>query len=147
MKTKTLQTMTLTHTLFISAKPVEVYDTYMNPRKHSEFTGAKATCTRRVGGNFTAWNGYIFGTILELVPRKKIIQEWQTTEWPKGYPPSRLELSFFVKDNGTEVVMVHSNVPAMQSKKYNKGWLEHYWEPLKKYFDYKARFADVKRIP
>jgi hypothetical protein len=43
--------------------------------------------------------------------------------------------------------MVHSGVPAVQSKKYDKGWIEHYWEPLKKYFDYKIRFADVQRIP
>jgi activator of HSP90 ATPase len=146
MKAKSLKMKTITHTVFIPAKPVEVYDTIMNPRKHSDFTGAKATCTRRLGGNFTAWDGYIFGTILELEPRKKIVQEWQTTEWPQGYPPSRLELTFTMKDNGTEITMIHSKVPEVQVKKYNRGWIDHYWEPLKKYFEYKIRFADVKRI-
>jgi len=84
--------------VFIPAKPVQVYDAYIDAKKHSDFTGGKATCNPKVGGDFTAWDGYIFGRNLELRKGKKILQEWTTTEWPKGYPPSILELSFISKE-------------------------------------------------
>jgi uncharacterized protein YndB with AHSA1/START domain len=58
-----------------------------------------------------AWDGYISGKNIELVKGKKIVQEW-TTEWPAGYPPSRLEFTLTVKGGGTQLKMVHSRVPA-----------------------------------
>ncbi|MDQ5870233.1 MAG: SRPBCC domain-containing protein [Thermoproteota archaeon] len=85
-------TKTIRQVHFIAAKPVEVYDAYINGRKHSVFTGGKATCDPKVGGKFTAWDGYISGKNVELNKGRKIIQEWQTTEWPPRYPPSILEL-------------------------------------------------------
>ena len=35
---------------------------------------------------------------------------------------------------GTEVRMVHSNVPAEQADSYRQGWVDFYWNPLKAYF-------------
>jgi hypothetical protein len=35
---------------------------------------------------------------------------------------------------GTEIVMVHSNVPKDQEADTAEGWTEFYWEPLKEYF-------------
>ena len=35
---------------------------------------------------------------------------------------------------GTELRMVHSNVPAEQADSYRQGWIDHYWTPLKAYF-------------
>ncbi len=86
-------TEVIKQTVFIPAKPVQVYDAAINAKKNSDFTGGKA----KVGGNFTAWDGYIFGKNLELRKGTKIMQEWTRTGWPKGYPPSILELSFIQK--------------------------------------------------
>lgn len=90
-------TEVIKQTVFIPAKPVQVYDAYINAKKHSDFTGGKATCNPKVGGNFTAWDGYIFGKNLELRKGTKIMQEWTTTDWPKCNPASILELSFIQK--------------------------------------------------
>lgn len=113
-------TEVIKQTVFIPAKPVQVYDAYINAKKHSDFTGGEATCNPKVGGNFTAWDGYIFGKNLELRKGTKIMQEWTTTDWPKGYPPSILELSFISKDEGTELIMTHSKVPAEQVESYRQ---------------------------
>jgi activator of HSP90 ATPase len=118
----------------IPATPDEVYDAFMDPKKHSEFTGSKATCSPRVGGKFTAWEGYISGKNLELEKGKKIVQEWVTTEWPQDYPPSRLELSFRDVGGNTELTMLHSDVPAEQANELEEGWTDFYWKPLKDYF-------------
>ena len=128
-KTKTIRQ----REFFPGVKPVQVYDALLNARKHATFTGAKATCDARVGGKFTSWDGYITGVNLELEPGRRIVQEWKTTEWPPASPPSRLEWTFAEKSGGTEVTMVHSQVPASQAESYRKGWIDYYWVPLKQY--------------
>ena len=103
-------------------------------KKHSESTGGKATSEPKVGGKFTAWDGYIFGKHVELEKGKKIVQEWSTTEWSKGYPPSLFELKFKKVGGGTEIEMTHSKVPEEQADDYDEGWKEYYWKPMKEYF-------------
>lgn len=135
MEMMAFKTRTIKQTAVISASPDEVYEAFMDAKKHSEFTGSKATGVAKVGGKFTSWDGYAFGKNLKLVKGKKIVQEWKTTEWPEGYPPSKLDISLKKKKDGTVLTMVHSLVPAEQADEYAQGWLDYYWEPLKKYFE------------
>ena len=128
------KTETIKQKVLIPATPMEVYEAFIDQKKHSKFTGSKATCDPKVGGKFTAWDGYISGKNIELDRGKRIVQEWQTTEWPEGHAPSRLELSFKKAEGGTELFMVHSGVPAEQAADTAQGWIDFYWEPLKKYF-------------
>jgi len=129
-----LKTAAITQKVIIPASPEEVYDAFMDAKKHSAFTGAKATSDAKVGGEFSAWDGYITGKNLELKKGKHILQEWTTTEWPEGYPPSKLELTFTKVKGDTEITMVHHDVPEEQMEEYKQGWIDNYWEPLKDYF-------------
>jgi len=108
-------------------------------KKHSTFTGSKATCDPKIGGEFTAWDGYILGKNLELEPGKKIVQEWRTTEWPSNHPPSILELNFKKNKEGTEITLIQKGIPQDQAEDIKEGWIEFYWEPLKKYFKKKEK--------
>jgi activator of HSP90 ATPase len=130
-----LKTAIIKQKIILQALPDEVYDALLNPRKHSEFTGSKATGKAKVGAEFTAWDGYISGKNLELEKGKRIIQEWATTEWPEGYPPSRLEFILKEVDGKTELTMIQSNIPAEQEEELKQGWIDYYWEPLKNYFE------------
>jgi activator of HSP90 ATPase len=125
---------TIRQKVIVPAKPMEVYEAFVDAKKHSAFTGSKATGEGRVGAKFTAWDGYISGKFLELNEGRKIVQEWVTTEWPEGYPPSRFELTFQEVKGGTEISMVHSDVPEEQAEELKQGWKEFYWKPLKDYF-------------
>jgi activator of HSP90 ATPase len=124
---------TIEQTAFFEASPEEVYAALLDPKKHAEFTGSPATTSARKGASFTAWDGYITGKNLELVRGKKVVQEWKTTEWPDGYPVSRLEITLAAKKGGTELKMVHSSVPAERVADYRGGWKSAYCDPLKKY--------------
>ncbi len=126
---------TIRQTVVIDASPEEVYQAYVDPKKHAEFTGSPASGTPKVGGRFTAWGGYIDGKYVELEKGKRIVHEWTTTEWPEGYPPSLVELTLKPKGKKTELTMVHSKVPAEQAESYTGGWVESYWDPLKSYFE------------
>ena len=121
-------------TVVIDTSPLEVYRAYVDPKRHAAFTGTKTTGAPKVGGKFTAGDGYISGRYVTLKPGERIKHEWTTTEWPAGYPPSILELTLKPKGAGTELTMIHSKVPAEQVEYYSKGWNEFYWGPLKKYF-------------
>ncbi len=134
-----LETRTVTQKVVIPASPSEVYEAFMDAKKHSEFTKSKATGRAVVGGKFTAWDGYISGRNIELEKDKRIVQEWVTTDWPEGYAPSRVEFTFKAVDGKTELTMVHSDVPAEQEKELAQGWVDFYWDPLKAYFKKRKR--------
>lgn len=125
---------TIKQTALIDATPLEVYEAYVDPRKHAAFTGQSATGAPKVGGRFTAGDGYITGKYLALERGKRVLHEWTTTEWPEGYPVSILELNLKAKGKKTELTMVHSKVPEEQVDYYAEGWKEYYWKPLQKYF-------------
>jgi len=129
-----LSTTTITQEVFIPAPPAEVYDALVNPKKHAEVTGAAATGDARKGGKFTAWDGYIFGEYIDLAKGRKIVWGWSTTEWPKSYPPSRVEITLAQAEGGTKLLMMHSGVPTSQAESYRQGWTDFYWEPLKGHF-------------
>jgi activator of HSP90 ATPase len=131
--------------VFFKAASEEVYDALLDPKKHSAFTGSPATTSAKKGATFTAWDGYITGKNLELVKAKKIVQEWKTTEWPDGYPVSRLEFTLTSKKGGTELEMLHSNVPADQVADYSSGWKSAYWDPLKEYLAKRETAVPAKK--
>jgi uncharacterized protein YndB with AHSA1/START domain len=133
------QVTTITQTVTIPASPEEVYDAYTNPALHAEFTDSKATGNPKVGGKFTAWDGYIFGKYLELEQGKRVVQQWETTDWEEGYGPSKVELTFKAAGKGTELTMVHFDVPVEQKDELAGGWEEFYWKPLKEYFENKQK--------
>jgi activator of HSP90 ATPase len=130
---------TLRQKVTIPASPAEVYEAFVDPKIHAAFTGSPAKGNRRVGSHFAACGGYIDSVHRELAPGRRIVQDWSTTEWPAGAPVSRLELTLKPVAKGTELRMVHSNVPASQADSYRQGWIDFYWKPLHAYFEQRAK--------
>jgi len=119
----------------ILATPEEIYEAWLDAARHEAMTGGRATCDgREVGARFTAWDDYIFGEHLELEPNRKIVQSWSTSEFPPGAGPSRVEVLLEPVDDGTRVTVVHSDIPEGQGQKYEGGWHEFYFTPMKKHF-------------
>ena len=125
MKIKTIR-----QSVTIKATPHEVYEALMDSRKHSKFTGAKASISRKIGGKFKAYGDYISGVNLDLVPDKKIIQSWRGSDWPEGHY-SRTTFSLKKVKSGTRLTFTHSGVPVKYYKDINQGWRDYYWKPMK----------------
>ena len=102
------------------------------PENAQELYRSKATGKAVVGDKFTAYGVSIFGKYLELEDGKRVVQEWNNNDY--GYGPSRLELCFNKVLEGTELVMVLSDVPEEQTDETADGWIEYFWSPLKDYF-------------
>jgi len=130
-----LQSFKITAT--IAATPKQIYKAWLDGKEHAAFTGEAAESDPRVGGHFTAFGDYIKGTNLELVPNKKIVQAWRTTEFSDGHGDSRLEITLEKVNGGTKVTLNHTGIPDGRGESYKDGWKKFYFRPLKKYFERK----------
>lgn len=119
------------------ASPKQLYDLFLDSKKHSEGTGGKARASRKVGGSFTAWEGYIRGKNIALVPGRMIAQSWRSGEFHKTNHDSILVLTFEKVSGGTLLTMTHTGVPDHKASSFSKGWYKHYWNPIQKYFSKK----------
>lgn len=118
----------------LPASARRIYDAWLSSKEHAAFIGAGADIAPEVGGRFSAWDGYIEGVNEQLEPYHRIVQSWRTTEFPPDSPDSRLEIVLEEVEGGTRITLFHSNIPAGQGQGYKEGWLEHYFEPMKRYF-------------
>ncbi len=115
-----------------------LYEAWLDSKEHTDFTGGKADIVPAAGGVFTAWDGYIQGKTLELDPCRRILQAWRTSGFPPGSADSQLEVLFKEVEGGTEMTLVHTEIPEGQGQQYEEGWREFYFEPMTRYFQ-KAR--------
>lgn len=113
--------------------PDVIYKTWLNSKGHSQMTGAIARCSKRTGGKFTAWDGYISGKNLRLVENKLIVQSWRSTEFRREDKDSKLTIKLKSTKNGTELSLSHTDIPKGQTQ-YRKGWKEYYFAPMKSFF-------------
>ncbi len=118
----------------IPAKASDIYEAWLNSEGHTAITGSPAHVDGKVGGKFTAWDGYIFGTTLEVTPNQRIIQSWRTSEFPDDTPDSRVEVLFEEVPGGTKITLTHSDMPEDQVESYKQGWDDFYFKPMKQYF-------------
>lgn len=136
MATMPLETVRLTAVLPASAD--RIYAAWLDSAEHTRMTGGKAVVDPRIGGEHSAWDGYIEGKILELEPGRRIVQSWRSSDFPLGAGDSRLEVHLLDvaldPDGGCEVTIIHTEIPEGQGAKYEGGWRDHYLDPMRKYF-------------
>jgi activator of HSP90 ATPase len=126
---------TIRQTVLIDAPPHAVFEALLDSRKHSAFTGSKASLSRQVGGRISAWDGYIEGTNLRIEEDKVIVQAWRTTEFEAGDPDSQVMFHLSRKGDGTRLMFIHSKVPDRLAEELRQGWIDNYWTPLKAYLE------------
>jgi uncharacterized protein YndB with AHSA1/START domain len=123
-----------TLTTTIPATAQEIYDAWLDSLAHSEMTGSEASMSDEVGAEVSAWDGYITGRNLELVPGERIVQSWRTTEFTDEHGDSIVTLTLEDADGETLLTLVHSDVPDDQTNYEEGGWQGHYFDPMREYF-------------
>ena len=118
----------------ITAKPAEIYQAWLSSEGHTAMTGSHAVVDGSVNGEFSAWDGYIFGKTLELTSNRRIVQAWRTSEFPEEAPDSHLEVDLEEVTGGTKITLTHTDMPASQVDSYRHGWEDFYFKPMKEYF-------------
>jgi uncharacterized protein YndB with AHSA1/START domain len=125
---------TFTLTATIPASPEEIYQAWLDSIGHSEMTGSEATMSDEVGAEVSAWDGYISGRNLELIPGERIVQSWRTTEFGDEEEDSVITVVLQGTEEGTLLTLDHSNVPDEHKGYEEGGWQSNYFEPMIAYF-------------
>ena len=123
-----------TLTATIPASPEEIYDAWLDSLGHSEMTGSPATMSDQIGAAVSAWEGYITGRNLELIPGARIVQSWRTSEFGDEHEDSVITVILEPVEGGTLLTLEHSNVPDEQKSYEEGGWESNYFEPMIAYF-------------
>jgi uncharacterized protein YndB with AHSA1/START domain len=85
----------------IAATPRQIYAAWLDSLAHTEMTGGEASTSEEVGAAVSAWDGYITGRNLELVPGKRIVQSWRTSRFTDEHADSIVTISLKASAGGT----------------------------------------------
>jgi putative hydrolase of HD superfamily len=120
----------------LAGNPEQIYRAWLDSDAHSAFTGATAVIDPQEGGSFSAWDGYIQGTTLELQPFQRILQAWRTSEFPPESPDSQLEVLLVPDEQPgwSRLTLIHHQIPPGQGQQYLRGWQDYYFTPMQEYF-------------
>ena len=126
-------TPTIQQSVVLPASPKELFDAFLDSKKHRAVTGGNAKISRKPGAKFTAWNGALSGRNLQIVPNRMIVQAWRSVHFKASDADSILVLKFSKAPGGGRIDLVHVNVPPQDHKGVKGGWPKYYWKPWKKY--------------
>jgi uncharacterized protein YndB with AHSA1/START domain len=134
-----------TLTAIMPASAQEVYEAWLDSLAHSQMTGGEASMSDETDAEVSAWDGYISGRNLHLVPGERIVQSWRTTNFSGEHEDSVITVSLEETEDGTLLTLVHSNVPDEQTSYERGGWETHYFEPMKAYFAVRRQAPAAKK--
>ena len=118
----------------MDASPEQVFDALVNPDTIQNWSGDEAKMSAEVGGAFTLWGGQMFGTNLEVIKNKKLVQDWSYDQWEA---PSRVTFTLKAKGKKSIVELLHEDVPEKSLKSIETGWDSYYLGAIKQMFEEK----------
>ena len=125
-------------TTTIPAPAASIYNAWLSSKEHALMTESEsALASHEPGAKHKAHGDYIWGINIELVPNKKIVQSWRTGLFTEQDPDSLIEVLLEDKGDATLLTLIHSEVPE-QEYHVETGWVEYYFEPMKRYFSTKT---------
>jgi uncharacterized protein YndB with AHSA1/START domain len=129
----------------LPAPPAQLFDMYLDPRSHAAFTGAPVSIGARAGAKFRAFNGSLEGTILQVVPKRLIVQSWRSEHFAATDLDSTLVLAFWPEGRGTRIELTHVNVADRDFAGVSQGWEKYYWTPWREYL--RTLFEKPRKAP
>ncbi len=98
--------------LFKNTKPKDLYDLYMDSKKHSLATGAPATISPKEGGKYSAHGNYIKGKNLQLIKNKLIVQTWRGAGWDKADEDSTFII--YLEQKGNDMFQIANMITSLK---------------------------------
>lgn len=131
-------TRTIHQSVRLPATPGDLFDSYLDPRRHAAITGDKASIPAREGGKFTAFDGMLRGRNLLIVPGCLVVQAWRSAQWKDD---ERLSPRYAKLNNsgvspasgGGRIELTHVNAPRHEHRGVTDGWKKCCWKPWREY--------------
>lgn len=118
---------------FIAVPPRILWEALTDPKQLDGWgAGPNAVMRLEEGGEFKFWDGDVTGKNLDIEPEKSLVQEWHmsgaTTE-----VTIELAAGEFEGEEGTDLTITQTDVPAGEVEEFDRGWDEYYAGPLKEF--------------
>jgi uncharacterized protein YndB with AHSA1/START domain len=117
----------------LPAAPERLFDMYLDPIEHAAFTGLPVTIAAHAGAEFRAFGDILSGTILQVVPKRLIVQSWRSPHWKPEDLDSTLILAFLPETGGGRIELTQVNVVDADFAGVCHGWEKYYWTPWREY--------------
>jgi uncharacterized protein YndB with AHSA1/START domain len=106
----------------IPATPEEIYKALTTEITIRLWTGDSVEIDPQEGGEFSLWDGSINGRFIELVPDRKIVQEWYFGDEDQ----SIVTIKLHEHKKGTSFEVNHINIPDEAYEEIVDGWDNEY---------------------
>jgi uncharacterized protein YndB with AHSA1/START domain len=123
---------TIEQTYEMNATPEEVFEALVNPDLIQDWSGDEAKMSAEIGAKFSLWGGQMFGTNLEVITNKKLVQEWCYDQWET---PSKVTFTIKIKGKKTIVNLLHEDVPEKSVNSIADGWGVYYLGAMQEMFE------------
>ena len=123
----------ISQSVVLPAPAERLFAMYIDPAKHAAITGAPVAISAEPGAPFQAFNGALTGALLQIIPRRLVVQSWRSTKFNDGDPDSTLILAFTPGGTNGRIDLVHLDVPDHNYHAVVEGWETHYWHPWRRY--------------
>jgi uncharacterized protein YndB with AHSA1/START domain len=121
----------------VAAKPDAVFAALTDAKIIGLWSGQKGRVASKIGGPFDMFDGWVKGKVLEFKPGKSLAYTWHTEDWTADTEPSVVRYTFVPVNEGTKIVLEHSNFPNEgEMKNHKSGWKENVFDPLKNHFSH-----------
>ena len=119
-------------TFSINAEPSDIYAALTNPFTIELWSGYHSLMPSKAGEEFNMWDGDICGKIIDLVPDKKVVQEWYF-----GDREIDSVVTITIAGNGgnSAVTVVQTNIPCEDYQNIEEGWNEYYMGAIKRFYN------------
>lgn len=116
----------------IEAPVADVWQALVDPRVITAWGAGPAIMDDKVGTEFRLWDGSIHGKNTEVIPQKKLVQDWYNEDWTE---PSIAVFELSEEDGGTRLDFNQENVPDAELRDIEDGWFHFYIGAIKKYLE------------
>lgn len=114
----------------INAPQEKVWDALVNPKTIEKWGGGPAKMGDKKGEKFSLWGGDIHGTNLQVLPHKKLVQEWYSSDDPNNATKATFTLTH--KNGVTTLILKHEGVSDKNHDSIDEGWDLYYLGEIKK---------------
>lgn len=87
------------------------------------------------GSSFSAFDGALSGSMLQVVPPSVVVQSWRSVSFYDSDPDSTLILFFHNDGNEGRIELIHLDVPDQDYDGVTEGWEKFYWKPWRDFLD------------
>lgn len=116
----------------IKVSSEDVWQALTDPKTIDRWGGGPARMSEELGFEFSLWGGDVYGKNIEVIPGKKLAQEWFGGKWDK---PSIATFKLTSKADETVIDFTQTDVPDAEFSDIEQGWEDYYMGPIKDFLE------------